>query len=111
MVTLEKFSDGTKELVVAKVDLCVLVIVGTTEVVKKVDIDVSTVLFKNTVLSSRGVDESNVGELVTKPLVTNDDVIFSTEVLFGTRTTKLDVGEIENVFTNVADKIDDELIV
>ena len=111
MVTLEKFSDGTKELVVAKVDLCVLVIVGTTEVVKKVDIDVSTVLFKNTVLSSRGVDESNVGELVTKPLVTNDDVTFSTEVLFGTRTTKLDVGEIENVLANVADKIDDELIV
>ena len=110
MVTLKKFSDGTKELVVAKVDLCVLVMVGTTEVVKKVDTDVGKVLFKNTVLSSRGVDESNVGKLVTKPLVTYD-VTFSTEVLFGTRTTKLDVGEIENVLANVADKIDDELIV
>ena len=51
MVTLEKFSDETKELV-AKVDLCVLVMVGTTEVVKKVDTDVGKVLFKNTVLSS-----------------------------------------------------------
>jgi len=51
MVTLEKFSDGTKELVMAK-DLCVLVIVGTNEVVKDVDIGISEVLFNNIVLSS-----------------------------------------------------------
>jgi len=38
-------------------------------------------------------------------------VTFSTEVVFGTRITKLDVGEIEKVLVNVAGKIDDELIV
>lgn len=34
---------------------------------------------------------------------------FSTEVVFGTRITKLDEGEIEKVLVNLADKIDDEL--
>jgi len=38
-------------------------------------------------------------------------VTFSTEVVFGTRITKLDEREIECVFVNVADTIDDELIV
>jgi len=50
-VSLEMFSDGSKELVMAK-DLCVLVIVGTYEVVKNVDIGIGEVLFNNIVLSS-----------------------------------------------------------
>lgn len=36
---------------------------------------------------------------------------FSTEVVFGTKVTMLNVGEIENVLVNVAEKIGDELIV
>lgn len=50
-VSLEMFSDGSKELVMAK-DLCVLVIVGTYEAVKNVDIGIGEVLFNNIVLSS-----------------------------------------------------------
>jgi len=38
-------------------------------------------------------------------------VTFSTEVVFGTWITKLDVRDIESVLVNVVDKIDDELIV
>ena len=45
------FSDGTKELVTVK-DLCVLLIVGTTKVVKNVDIGISEVLFNTVVLFS-----------------------------------------------------------
>ena len=36
---------------------------------------------------------------------------FFIEVVFGTRVTMLNVGEIENVLVNVAEKIGDELIV
>jgi len=104
----EKFSDGTKELVTAK-DLCVLVIVATIEVVKNVDIGIGEVLFNKEVLSSWRVDEIIVTELVTKLLVTNNEVAFSTEVVFGKRLTKLDEAEIKNVLVSGADKIEDEL--
>lgn len=108
IIILEKFSDETKELVMAK-DLCVLVIVATIKVVKNVDIGIGELLFNKEVLSSWRVDEIIVTEVVTKPLVTNNEVAFSTEVVFGKRLTKLDEAEIKNVLVSGADKIEDEL--
>lgn len=107
-ITLEKFSDdGTKELVLTT-DLSVLLIVGTTDLTNDVDAGVSEVLFNKVVLSSCGVDDKTVRELVTKLLVTSDDATLSTEVVFRTRMTKLDEEEIEKVLVNLTDEMDDK---